>query len=97
LDLILRISGYLKERYNISYAEPGNEGNIFERIFAHAVNLVEENNQSYPLVSLTNIINNYRNNQVKLPKSTAQQVQALGVRNQKLSSLCKIFQLESIG
>ena len=81
LDLILRISGYLKEKYNISYTEPGNEGInwgwkciiikiigiVYERIFAHAVNLVEENNQSYPVISLASIINHYRNNQSKLP------------------------------
>jgi len=79
LDLILRISGYLKEKYNISYIEPGNEGIVYERIFNHAVNLVEENNQSYPIISLANIVNHYRNNQSKLPKSAFQQVQILGV------------------
>jgi len=54
-------------------------GIVYERTFAHAVNLVEENNQSYPLISLASIINHYRNNQSKLPKSASQQVQLLGV------------------
>ena len=92
LDIVLRVALILKEKYNLNYTESGEEGiisnfsqsklqlaHVFEKLYAHAVNLVQTSNQTHPISSLAGLINSFRRIYPNLNASQNANIKVLGV------------------